>query len=42
MGNVRTSSVPRWKVRVDFLFTIIKLFYLPLRADALICRNQLC
>ena len=42
-GNVRTSSIARWKARiVDFLFAIIELFSLALTVDALIRRNRLC
>ena len=41
-GNVRTSSIARWKAHSDSLFAIIQLFSLALTADALIRRNHLC
>ena len=41
-GNVRTSSIARYKRVVDFLFGIIERFLLALTADALIRRKRLC
>ena len=34
-GNVRTSSIARWKAVYDFLFVTIELFSLALTVDAL-------
>jgi len=42
-GNVCTSSIARWKARVDFLFIIIELFSLALTVETLkaeICRRE--
>ena len=42
-GNVRTSSIARWKALYDFLFVIIELFSLALTVETLqaeICRRQ--
>ena len=44
-GNVRTSSIARWKARVrkDFLFVIVELFSLALTVETLqaeICRRE--
>jgi len=42
-GNVRTSSIARWKALYDFLFVIIELFSLALTAETLqadICRRD--
>ena len=42
-GNVRTSSIARWKARIDFLFVIIELFSLSLTVETLqaeICRRE--
>jgi len=40
-GNIRTSSIARWKARIDFIFAIIELFSPALTADTLIRRNRL-
>ena len=34
-GNVRTSSIARWKARGDFLFVIVELFSLALTVEML-------
>jgi len=43
-GNVRTSSIARWKARMyDFLFVIIELFLLALTVETLqaeICQRE--
>ena len=42
-GNVRTSSIARWKARVDFLFITVELFSLALTIETLqaeICRRE--
>ena len=34
-GNVRTSSIARWKTRADFLIAIVELFLLALTVEML-------
>jgi len=35
-GNVRTSSIARWKARGDFLFAIVERFLLALTVETLL------